>query len=146
MKGFLKGIPQVINKFEPEKYDGYFIKIKVLKVGRKLNFPLQSIMTEAGVRNFTNDLEGKEIYIDKIALEDFVKFQKVEYEFIQGYYYDDGHNNKINKIMTELYKNRRKYKDEGNDIQMVFKELMNSSYGKSCLKPIETDYIYNSQF
>lgn len=146
MKGFLKGIPKVIsNKFEPEKYDGYFIKIKVLKVGRKLNFPLQSIMTEAGVRNFTNDLEGKEIYIDKIALEDFVKFQKVEYEFIQGYYYDDGHNNKINKVMTELYKNRRKYKDEGNDIQMVFKELMNSSYGKSCLKPIETDYIYKKE-
>jgi hypothetical protein len=145
MKGFLRGIPKVIYNFEPEKYDGYFIKIKILKVGKKYDFPLQSIMTDKGIRNFTNDLEGKEIYIDKIALEDLINFQKVEYQFIQGYYYNEGHNDTINKVMTELYQNRKRYKKEKNDIQMVFKELMNSSYGKSCLKPIDTDFIYKRE-
>ena len=171
--GFLKGSPKVIKNFEPQKYDGYFIKIKVLKVGKRLNFPLQSILTDKGIREFTNDLVGKELYIDKIALEDFVKFQKVEYKFIQGYYYDEGRNDEIGKVILDIFNNRKKYKniiyvkdenneticeypnkkefeksihkdykfEKGNPLQLIFKELMNSAYGKSILKPIDTECI-----
>ena len=41
-----------------------------------------------------------------------------------------------------------KYKTEKNPIQMVFKTVMNSAYGKTIMKPVEQDtdykYKYNS--
>ena len=45
-------------------------------------------------------------------------------------------------IPARIVSQRLKYKKIGNPIQMVFKELMNSSYGKSYLKPIDSDSYY----
>lgn len=142
MKGFLKGKPKIIKTFEPEKYDGYFVCIKVKSVGKKYKFPCVSLLTDEGIRNFTNDLVGEYLYLDKTGLEDFVKYHKAEYEFVNGYYYDKGHNPRIRTVIKHLFEQRLKYKKEGNPIQMVFKELMNSSYGKSYLKPIDSDCKY----
>ena len=142
MDGFLKGRPKVIKNFEPEKYDGYFIKIKITKIKKEYNFPCASVLTDDGIRDFTNDLVGEEVYMDKVGLEDLINFQGVEYEFIMGYYYDEGRNEKIKETMRHLFNQRLKFKKEKNPIQMVFKELMNSSYGKSFMKPIETEKQY----
>lgn len=144
MKGFPKGKPKIITDFSSIKdtANAYYIAIKIISIGKNYDFPCQSLITETGIRNFTNDLEGKTIYIDNIALEDLVRFQKVKYEFINGYYFDEGYNNTINKVITHLFNQRLKYKKEKNPLQLVFKELMNSSYGKSCLKPIDTDSYY----
>ena len=142
MDGFLMGRPKVIKNFEPNKYDGYFIKIKINRIGKKYNFPCASVLTDDGIRDFTNDLVGQEVYMDKVGLEDLVNFQDVDYEFIMGYYYDEGRNKTIKETMRHLFNQRLKFKKEKNPIQMVFKELMNSSYGKSFMKPIETEKKY----
>ena len=122
MDGFLIGKPHIIENFEPEKYDGYFIRIRITELNKNRNFPLCSYMSDKGVRMFSNDMVGREIYIDKIALEDLVQFQDVKYEFLQGYYYDEGHNKTINTVMRHLFNERLKYKELGNPIQIVFKE------------------------
>ena len=100
--GYLKGSPKVITNKAYEniqKYDGYFVKILILKIGKKYSFPLSSyIDEETGVRNFTNDMEGKKIYIDKIALEELITYHKIEFEVLDGYYFDEGFNNQVNKI------------------------------------------------
>ena len=199
MLGFLQGTPNVIREwndtgiredFEGNKvdskidksYDGYFIKIKITKIGKFYQFPLISFKDENGIRQFTNDCVGREIFVDKTYLEDLINFQKIEYEFIQGYYFDEGRNKTINKVIQHLFNTRLKFKSVvyvyedtdtdknnkiaeyvnkkefqnsihkdyknyvvGNAIQMVFKELMNSSYGKSYLKPIDTDTQYISE-
>ena len=142
MLGFLKGKPKIIKTFEPKKYDGYFVCIKVKSIKKKYKFPCVSLLTDEGIRNFTNDLVGEYLYLDKVGLEDFVKYHGAEYEFINGYYYDEGRNDKIRSVITHLFNQRLKYKKEKNPIQMVFKELMNSSYGKSYLKPIDADSKY----
>jgi len=177
MKGFLKGAPKIIETFNPEKYDGYFVCIKVKSIKKKYKFPCVSLLTDEGIRNFTNDLVGEYLYLDKVGLEDFVRYHGAEYEFVNGYYYDKGHNDKIRSVITHLFTQRLKYKNacyvyedeeetkliaeykndkelkksihkdypywkKGNPIQMVFKELMNSSYGKSYLKPIDSDSKY----
>jgi len=112
-----------------------------------------------------------------VGLEDFVNYHGAEYEFINGYYYDDGHNPKIKSVINHLFNQRLKFKNacyvyedkektkliaeyenmkalkksihkdypywtKTNPIQMVFKELMNSSYGKAYLKPIDSDSTY----
>jgi hypothetical protein len=144
MAGFPLGKPKIITDFNLIKNtaDAFYIAIKITSLEKNYDFPCQSLMTETGIRNFTNDLIGKTIYIDNIALEDLVRFQAVEYEFINGYYFDEGVNNKINTVIRHLFNQRLKYKKEKNPLQLVFKELMNSSYGKSCLKPIDTDSYY----
>ena len=150
IKGILKGLPKVIKpeelniNFLKDK-DGYFIKIKITKIGKNRKFPLISEKDENGVRNFNNDMVGKCVYVDNIALEDLLQFQDVEYEVVQGYYFNEGFNNKINTVMKYLFNERNKFKKEGNPAQMIFKEIMNSSYGKTILKPIDHEIkIFNT--
>lgn len=148
MRGFLKGTPKIIKNLSYnwiKEQDGYFVKIKILKVGTRRQFPLMSFVNEDGVRVFTNDMIGKTIYLDKTSLEDLINFQKVEFEILQGYYFDEGRNNTVNNVIKYLFEERLKKKKENNPIQVVYKLIMNSSYGKSILKPIETeDKFFNN--
>ena len=82
------------------------------------------------------------IYIDKVGLEDLITFHEVEFEIIDGYYYDQGRHNTINHVIEDLYNLRLKLKqDKKSPAQIVIKLLMNSMYGKTIIKPVETDTI-----
>ena len=154
MDGFLKGLPKVIKKenlnldWLKNNSDGYFIKVMALNDGKFLNFPLLSNTEDDGIRNFTNETKGNIYYLDKTMIEDAMEYQNIKFNIICGYYYDEGHNNKINSVMEHLFNTRLEAKKNGNPIQEIYKLLMNSSYGKSLLKPIETDIIIvpNSKF
>lgn len=147
MKGYLKGKPKVISKenlnyqYLKEK-DGYFIEIKINKVNIKRKFSLMSEINNDGVRVFHNEFENKKIYVDKISLEDLIEFQKIEFEVIRGYYYDEGRNDKLSHIIKKLFNERLKKKEEENKIEKVYKLLLNSAYGKTLLKPIECEDKY----
>ena len=112
MVGFLKGKPKIIKTFEPDKYDGYFVCIKVKSIKKKYKFPCVSLLTDEGIRNFTNDLVGEYLYLDKTGLEDFVKYHGAEYEFVNGYYYNEGHNGTIRTVINHLFNQRLKFKKE----------------------------------
>ena len=145
--GFLKGKPFVISQ-ENLKYDiiknysGYFIDIKILKVGIKRNFSLMSEIIE-GIRQFHNDFEGKILNaIDKYTLEDLIKFQKIEFEIIRGYGYNNGYNNKINDVIQYLFNKRLELKQKNNPSEIIYKLILNSAYGKTILKAENTKIIY----
>ena len=142
MLGYLMGKPKVVKDLSYDflsKQDGYFVRIRPTIVGKKRQFPLASVMTDKGVRDFTNDIIGKEIYIDKTTLEDLIKYQEVDFIILDGYYYNEGHNPNVKTIIKHLFDFRVKLKKEGNPSQEAIKLLMNSSYGKTMLKPISTD-------
>ena len=82
------------------------IGVKILRVGRFRQFPLLSKHTESGVRMFSNDIVGKTVYIDKTALEDARTFQEVEFQILDGYCFNEGHNNTINKTVRRFYSMR----------------------------------------
>ena len=90
-------------------------------------------------------MKGENIYIDKFALKDLIEFHKlkadIDFTIIKGYYFDEGRNPLIGNIIKEFYDERVKYKKEKNPIEVVYKELMNSGYGKTLLRPIETKTI-----
>jgi hypothetical protein len=150
MDGFLKGLPKVITNLsydDIKNKDGYFIEIKIKNIGIHRQFPLLSYKDENGIRQFTNDLIGKTIFIDKIALEDAINFQKVEFDVLRGYYFDEGFNTKINETINNLFEARKKLKKQKNPAEYVYKLIMNSSYGKSIMKEIESEIKYfNSEF
>jgi hypothetical protein len=145
MMGFLKGVPKkLVNKkslsydFLKEK-DGYFVEIKIKKVGVKRDFPLLSYIDENGVRKWTNDMVGKTMYVNKISLEDAIEFQGIEFEILRGYYYNQGRNNSIKNVIKTLFEERKKWKLQENPIEIIYKLIMNSGYGKSIMKEIGTE-------
>ena len=141
--GFLKGVPKVWNSsVDLEKVDGYFIKIHITKVKKRYRFPIARLKTEENGNDWTNDLEGHELIVDRFTLEDLVKYQGIEYTILQGYYFDDGRNKNINDVILNLFNMRLKYKKEKNPLQLAIKLLMNSCYGICGLKPIDCDVKY----
>ena len=143
--GFLLGKPKILDTTDYNKiknYDGYFVEIVIKKVGIKRQFPLLSYVNNEGVRMFSNDMVGKTVHIDKIALEDAIKFQEIEFDIIKGYYFNEGFNYKIAETIKYLFNKRVEMKKAKNPIQMVYKELMNSAYGKTILKNTNTDIKY----
>jgi hypothetical protein len=122
-----------------KELDGYFIEILITKVGIKRDFPLLSFIDENGVRNWSNDMIGKTMYINKISLEDAIEFQEIEFKIVRGYYYNQGKNENIKEVIKSLFNERKKWKTQENPIELIYKLIMNSGYGKSIMKEIETE-------
>ncbi len=132
------GIPKVItSQTDLSSVDSYYVEIEVTECNNWRSFPLQSVM-DGGIRNFTNDIVGKRLYVDNIALEDLVKYQDVSYKIIRGLYYNDGLNTRLKDIISFMFNERLKLKSVGNKLEAIYKLLMNSSYGKLIQKPINT--------
>tara|TARA_Y100000004_G_scaffold168663_1_gene202208 strand:- start:96 stop:3611 length:3516 start_codon:yes stop_codon:yes gene_type:complete len=145
MKGFLKGVPKVIegdmltNHEILTNQDGFFVEIRINAIDRELDFPLLSVKNDEGVRIFTNKLVGKVVMVDKTTLLEAVKHHKIDYTVIKGYYYNEGHNPQINTSIKKLFDARLQKKKEKNPIQTAYKLIMNSSYGRTLLKPIDRE-------
>ncbi len=152
MPGFLKGKPKILPNnttiqdllnlnVNGTPLDGYFIEVKNVQVAKKCYFPLQSELTEDGTRDYINNF-SKNLFLDRFQLEDFVKYQGATMEFVRGYYFNEGRNNRINNVIKYCFEQRKKHKQAGNPIQVVYKLLMNAAYGKTLQKPIK----YNIKF
>jgi exonuclease VII small subunit len=142
MDGFLKGKPKVIKEHTYDfisKQDGYFVDIIINSVGIKRKFPLMSLKNNDGIRIFTNDMIGKTIRVDKYTLEDLITFHNITFTIVRGYYFNDGFNTKIKDTIRFLFNERLIKKKQGNPIQEVYKLIMNSGYGKSIMKPIDSE-------
>ena len=147
--GFLKGSPKVIKNLSYDSiknYDGYFVEVEIINCPKKLHFPLLNKKNDKGIRNFSNDIKGS-VYVDKIGLEDLIKFHELapgrDFKIIRGYYFNEGKNLKSSKIISFLYNERLKLKKEKNPAQEIYKLIMNSSYGKTIMKPIDDEtHVY----
>ena len=145
MEGVLKGKPKLLheehlNKEFLNSIDGYFVKVLCKNNSKKiLDFPMLSYLDDNEIRQYTNNTKDKFYYLDKTMVEDAINFLGLEFDFICGYYYNEGRNPQIRKTIRHLFDTRVQKKKEKNPIQAVYKLLMNSAYGKSLLKPIDTD-------
>jgi hypothetical protein len=145
--GYLIGAPKVWSPdVDLRAVDGYFLKIRVNSVGRRWRFPITRVKEKQAAGHvanvWTNELVGKEIYVDRFTLEDLRRHSQITYEIVQGYYYDQGRNPTINAVIRTMFNERRRLKKEGNPMQLVIKLMMNSGYGKCGLKAIDTDVRY----
>ena len=158
--GFLLGRPKVLKQLDYDflkNQDGYFVEIKIKQIPKHYRFPLISYKNNEGVRVFSDNVEDykhNSVYVDKNSLEDLIKFYEdnnsprdFKFEIIKGYYYDEGRNMKLRPVIQHLYNTRLLMKKQKNPIQNIYKLLMNSSYGKSLLKPIDNEihYIYSKK-
>ena len=148
LKGYPKGKPKNIpiedlkSKKFMEYADEYYLKILIKKVKNKLHFPLLTKLGENGERLWINNMENEEIYIDRISLEELIKYHDIEFEVKTGVMFNEGYNDKIGKVVKKLYDLRTKYKKEKNPVQLLYKLMLNTAYGKTIQKPKDSRILW----
>ena len=106
MGGFLQGLPNIFSGTSYEflkQQDGYFVRTKILKLNKHLDFLSTSDLNEeSGVREFINQMDHGIIYTGEVGLEEMIEYHKAEFGTIDGYFYNGGRNNKINHVLKDL--------------------------------------------
>ena len=122
----------------------YVVEIKITKVNKHLHFPLivkKDPKTNTNLN--TNEAEGLITVVDNITLEDFVKFQGVECEILRGYKWTGEKDFKIQEEIKKVFDKRVMYKNQHKQgLQLIYKLIMNSTYGKMIQKPIKNKTLY----
>jgi hypothetical protein len=140
--GLSKGKAKVITE-EHKQYDNlkkleyYIVTVKINAIKKKQDNPFIQVKNKDDISDYVNELpDGKPIIttIDKITLEDYIKFHEIEYEILKGVYYDGGFNNSIGPICKELYEERLRIKKDNPAMAEIIKLILNSTYGKTISK------------
>lgn len=147
----------------------YVVKIRITAINKSQQIPFIGVKVN-GILNYTNEVgEGIEMTVDKITLEDFIEFHQIEFEIVEGVYWNEGTNKTIGTIIDNLFQARidykkimKKYKATDSEyksadiMQNLIKLMLNSVYGKTIMKKnnssktIKTngenleEYIYNN--
>lgn len=111
------------------------LHIHITKIGKKQGMPFIQYKDSKGISQYTNKVKHmpKEgIYLNSIDLEDYINFCEIEYEIVDGIYWNEGTNDKMKEIIEKFFNARLKAKSEKNDsLQEVLKLILNSAYGKT---------------
>lgn len=145
MGGFLKGKPKLLPKDlighkigAPElitlsSYSGYFVTVEITHIGKERAFPTISAY-EDGVRRFTNKCGV--YHMDKFLLEETIRWHEIEFKILEGVYFNDGRNNKIESFIRTIFEKRLVLKKDNNPLEGVYKLIMNGFYGRTIMKPV----------
>ncbi|WP_300712471.1 DNA polymerase, partial [uncultured Brachyspira sp.] len=136
--------PEQLNLEFLSKQSAYIVEIEITKINKHYPFPL--IVQKINGLNKNNDyLPGGQtikMIVDNITLEDYIEFQKIEFNILRGYYWDGKKDYRIRDCISDIFNKRLEYKKQNNPLQNLYKLIMNSCYGKTIEKPVEKDYKY----
>jgi hypothetical protein len=114
------------------------LTVKINKVNKHHQIPFIAHKSDSSIL-YTNEPPEEEIIIDSITLEDWINFHKIEYEVLDGVYWNDGVNKKMGEVIQRLFNARLKYKKTNTALANVIKLMLNSSYGKTIMKKANTE-------
>lgn len=125
---------------------GFYVKIHIDSIGVKRHFPLivfnPALNSDLPKETSRSSNTCCNMWCDHITLMDLIKFQKIKFTLLGGYYYSDKRDIKCREVIQRLFELRLKYKKEDNPLQQVIKLILNSVYGKTILKPIEYKHVF----
>jgi hypothetical protein len=135
----------------------YIVKIKIIKINKSQQIPFIGVKVN-GILQYINDAcDGIEMTVDKITLEDYIEFHHIEFEIIEGVYWNEGSNKTIGTVIDTLFADRIKYKQlmkgykatdneykSGDIMQNLIKLMLNSVYGKTIMKKTNTTSVIKS--
>lgn len=125
-----------------QKYTAYVVDILITKIGKPRHFPLVIDKSpETGSVLNTNEAPV-EMTVCDIELEDLIKFQRIEFIPLRGYYWTGEKSYKIQECIRNIFQKRYEYKQQHNPLEGIYKLIMNSIYGKTILKPAYTKLSY----
>ena len=135
-----------IKPTKEKNISGFFVKIQITKVNKKLHMPLIFNKFD-DTKPLCSNTCGI-MYVNHITLQDLIRFHQIEYELLGGYYYSGNRDIKCQEVIQYLFEKRKEFKSQKNPVEQIFKLVMNSVYGKTIMKPInsKTKIIKKSDF
>lgn len=116
------------------------LTVKIKKVNKIQQMPFIAHKNEKGLLEYTNEAPENELIIDSITLQDYIKFHKIEYELIDGVYWNNGINKKMGEVIQKLFNARlQAKKDKKKALSNTIKLMLNSAYGKTIMKKSKTE-------
>jgi hypothetical protein len=151
----------------------YIVKIRITKINKEQQIPFIHKRTEGESLEYVNKVPkcGMLTIIDSVTLQDYIEFHKIEYEILDGVFWNEGVNRKMGLLIVNLFKERLKEKglmaecgkkinklDEVKDketidtlnkklsghnaMQQIIKLMLNSVYGKTITKKSKSKNVY----
>ena len=150
--GFATGEYVQIDKIVPE-LDDYVVEILVTKINRPMK-PAMVCSRLSGqniyYETIPEGVEGITTVVGKTALEDWINFCEIEFEFIKGIgTKEHTFNTKFGEAVKKVYDVRLKAKADNNTgLSSICKLILNSTYGKTQtrLSNIETCILNNKKW
>ena len=134
-------IPTHMLTTRPLPYFDYIVRIKITRI-TKYQIPFVSQKIRGLVKRFNaGELPPGRIVVDKITLEDYVKYCGIEYEVIEGLCWDNEGITECKNTIVLLKELRDEYKRAGNPAQILVKLIMNMGYGKNVLKKADELHV-----
>ncbi|KKP51522.1 MAG: polymerase type B, organellar and viral family protein [candidate division TM6 bacterium GW2011_GWF2_33_332] len=115
-----------------ESIDQAFMEVEITAVNNPME--MTPIMTEKSDESMKYGNEPGVYFIDLITLKDWIKYLNIEYKVIKGLYYNEGFNENIKGLVEKLFKLRKEFKAQKNNLQLNVKLMLNSLYGKTIQK------------
>lgn len=147
--GVLLGMPKLITDKSQSFLNtcsGYFVEIRVLKVNTYRGIGIYGLKLKDRRLWCSKELEGCYIKVDKLTLEMLMEYNDIQYEIIRGYYYDEGRNPMMGKVVNEMFQFKANAKSVGE--KTIYKLMLNSCYGYVGLKAQDKEvyYVYKNKF
>jgi hypothetical protein len=141
--GFPEGAATRLTELNTWREKGYCIlTVQISAVNKNQQMPFIAHRGDGSI-DYLNEAPAHPIVIDKTTLEDYIEFHDVEYEVLDGVYWDGGFNTRMGGVIETLFNKRLEAKDAGKEaLQQTLKLMMNASYGKTVLKKSKTSLSY----
>jgi len=127
--------------------DHFVVEIRITAIRKRQRIPSVTLRKDDNTLHYLQDIdEPLVVVVDKIQLGEYIRMQDIEYEIIQGVYWDNGFNTCMPNLVKSLYESRKQYKKEKNGaMDFLLKLLLNSIYGKTIMRAPSTKFAYINQ-
>lgn len=129
-----------------DKLTEYTVEIEISKIRhRQRSIPFIAMKTPDGLK-YVNEIDKPfTTVVDRITLKDYMKYHDIEFRVLRGIYWDGTRVATWGSMVQALYRDRKKYKDQGNTVlSACLKLILNSSYGKTIQSCTDTSLQYRS--
>ena len=126
----------------PIPHRHYIVRITVDSIGKYQQIPFVSLKIDGKVCRFNKgETVPHTCVVDRITLEDWVKFCDIRFTILEGVYWDEEGVKEVESVVRDLFDLRNQFKATGNPMQSIVKLIMNSAYGKLVLKKLNEEYV-----
>jgi len=125
-----------INTWNEKTYS--ILTVKITKVKKYQQMPFIAYKKKGEI-DYINTPPPEPVIIDSITLQDYINFHDIEYELLDGVYWNNGVNKKMGEVIQTLFETRLKFKKSNPALANTIKLMLNSSYGKTIMKKTKTE-------
>lgn len=125
----------------------YTVRVRITRIDRK-QFSIPFIAWRHDnridyIQEMPPDLDFLEVVVDKQTLEDYIEYHQIQFEILEGVFWDGDLNPTWGEIVNRLYSARLTAKAQGQPVKAdCIKLILNSAYGKTITRCSNTQVSY----